>query len=331
MQLSPKMRAFLDRLGVNTTRLQWKLYERERKRENRQRAGQQQLPSTLQWLRYPHKFCPKCRAVVDRSERVCPRCGTRVHSMAVYRAQRLLGMTALGGTATTVYLFLTMMVAVYLAGALLQGPSALFNPRGVTLFMLGAWEPRAVLFLGEYWRMLSFGLVHGGILHILFNGYALSQVGPVVEEEVGHTRMLVVITLTQLGAAVATHVWYLYVLGLAVPTVGASGWLFGLLGYGVGHYHRSGTNRELRNFFVQWIIYGILFGLLVRANNAAHIGGMLAGLALGLVPSQRRRWEHIWRPVWQGAFWISVGLWLFTLWHMASYVLAAWRVVGDGS
>jgi len=64
------------------------------------------------------------------------------------------------------------------------GLSGLFAPSEDTLLRLGAWHPWPVHVAGEYWRLLSFGLVHFGIIHILFNGIALTQVGPLVEHQV---------------------------------------------------------------------------------------------------------------------------------------------------
>jgi rhomboid protease GluP len=322
MQLSPRVRAILERLGVNTTRLQWKLYQRERRMQ--EQTTQSRLPVGLRWLEYQHKFCPHCNAVVPRDERVCHKCGRRVPSMGVYRVRRILGLMSSNTAAPTVYLFLVVMLIVYLLQVMLQGPAAIINPSRLTLVVFGAWNPLFILYKHEYWRMISFGLVHAGALHILFNGIALTQVGPTIEEEAGYKRMLVLITFTQITAALATHYWYVQVgQSLAAVTVGASGWLFGLLGYGIGHFHRSGE-RMRRDFFVQWAVYGILFGFLLGANNAAHVGGMLGGILMGALPRPRRFHDDKDSFLWTGAFWASAGLWLVTLGFMAHFIIQNW-------
>ncbi|MDX9974749.1 MAG: rhomboid family intramembrane serine protease [FCB group bacterium] len=325
MQLSPKILEILAKLGVNTTRLQWKLYQRERRQQEQTTASR--VPTGLRWLEYQHKFCPRCNAVVAREDRICPKCGRHVPSMGVYRIRRLLGLMSPGNTAVTVYLFLFAIMVIYLLQILKQGPSALISPNRITLLVFGGWNPYSILLGHEYWRMLSFGIVHAGILHILFNGLALTQVGPTIEEETGPGRMLTIITLTQLAAAIGSHVWYINIQqNPHATTVGASGWLFGLIGYGIGHYYRSGE-RTRRDFFVQWAIYGLLFGLLFPGiNNAAHVGGMVGGMLLGAVPSPLRRHERFWNPVWTAGFWISAALWLITLGFMARYMIMYWSV-----
>jgi rhomboid protease GluP len=330
MQLSPEMLKFLERLGVNTTRLKWKLYQLEQRKEQ---AKGSRLPTSLHWLKYRHKFCRHCGAVVDRDAEACDRCGRRVPSMSVYRLLRLLGLVSTQHSAPVVGVFLIAMVAVYLLSVMFQGPSALMAPSNRTLIYFGAWNPIAVHGNGEYWRMISFGLVHIGILHILFNGIALTQVGPLIELQAGPAKMLVLITLTQLTAAIATDIYYfrmadtsnpLYVVLLARTfTAGASGWLFGLLGFGIGYFHYVRAH-EYRAFMIQWAVYGILFGILIGANNAAHVGGMLGGILMGLIPDQGRYEDRFWLPFWTTAAWFCGALWLITLAFMGHAIYTGW-------
>lgn len=328
MQLSPQLRAFLERLGVNTTRLQWKLYQLEQKRQSK--PTESYLPASLRWLKYGHKFCPECRALVHRGDAKCPHCGAKLPSMPVYRIMRLLGLMAPQGSAPTIVIFLFLIVSVYALTILMQGPSAIFRPSMTTTNIFGAWSPFFAILNHQYWRYLAFGLVHGGLMHILFNSVALMQVGPLIEVQTGRAKMLVVITVTQLTAAFATHWWYWSKHhALLAQTVGASGWLFGLIGYGIGYFHYvGGAGRQYRDFMVQWAIYGVLFGFLIGANNAAHIGGMVGGIALGLIPDQERNRERFFARIWRVAFWISVALWLVTLAMMGYTILANWTPGG---
>ena len=78
--------------------------------------------------------------------------------------------------------------------------------------------------------------------------------------------------------------------------VGASGSLFGLIGFGLSYNHFEGGRqaRAMRGFYLQWALYGILFGVLagssLRIANSAHIGGLIGGLVLGfLVERDLRR------------------------------------------
>ena len=319
MQLSPKQREILDKLGVNTTRLQWRLYQWEKRKQS---GAGWQLPTALRWLSYPHKRCPKCRALVNRDVSVCPQCNSRVYSMAVYRVMRFLGILAPEGATPVITVFLLLMVALFGGGLILDGPAGLLRPSGRTLMALGGWSHAAVLTNLEYWRELSFGLIHIGVIHILFNLAALVQLGPVIESSVGSRRMLVVITATQLTAAIASHVWYGGVLSAPfVKSAGASGWLFGLIGFGIAHFHRSGgAGRAYTSFLVQWAVYGIAFGLIMHANNAGHIGGVLGGLLLGTLPDPNPARKTLAEPVWNTAYWLCLSAWCATLGFMAHSV-----------
>jgi len=166
----------------------------------------------------------------------------------------------------------------------------LLSPSQEALTVFGAFSTE-LWQNGEYWRALTMGLMHIGIIHLVFNLMALSQTLGAFESEIGSWPTLVLITLTQAGA-VAVHV---LVHDPQTLTAGASGIAFGLIGFGVAYFHRSG-NPVQRRFFLQWFAYGLVFGFLMRANHAAHIGGFLTGLPLGyLVAGMRIRHQGIWR------------------------------------
>jgi len=132
---------------------------------------------------------------------------------------------------------------------------------------------------GEWWRCLTYAFTHGGILHLGFNMMVLYQVGPLIESELGKSRFLVLYTLTALTATLLGYFWH-----PMTPVVGASGSLFGLIGFAVAYYHRLGQpGRYIRDFMFRWAVYAFIFGLLVGADNAGHLGGALGGAALGLV------------------------------------------------
>jgi rhomboid protease GluP len=66
--------------------------------------------------------------------------------------------------------------------------------------------------------------------------------------------------------------------------VGASGSVFGLIGFAVAYYHRMGRAGEaLRNFMFRWAIFAFVFGWMVGADNAGHLGGALGGATFGLL------------------------------------------------
>lgn len=156
---------------------------------------------------------------------------------------------------------------------------------------------------GELYRLLSVTLVHGGYLHLFLNMYALWIVGPVVEQIWGKRLFLVFYALTAVAASTAS-----FLTSEGIPSVGASGAIFGLVGLLLAgtRVHDPVLDRRSRAIVPQlgmFVILNLIFGFVsagagVRIDNAAHIGGLIAGLWLGFVvppgkaPTLRSAWQH---------------------------------------
>ena len=142
----------------------------------------------------------------------------------------------------------------------------------------------------EYWRLLTVALVHGSIIHLGFNMYALWIIGPIVEALYGPWRFLAIYLICVAAGSAASYATS------ANPAVGASGGVFGLFGalLVADRVHKPALTRNARNLTMQ---IGMLIGInlvigfsIPNIDNAAHIGGLLAGAALGflLVPQGAR-------------------------------------------
>jgi membrane associated rhomboid family serine protease len=135
---------------------------------------------------------------------------------------------------------------------------------------------------GEWWRLVTTGLMHGSILHILFNGMALYNLGRVMVALVNPSLLSFVFLFTVVTGSLAS----LY-LGPAQPSVGASGGILGCLGFllVVTGKFRSVLPGFLRASLIQSTIVVSIFGLLGAAfiDNAAHAGGLAGGVVLGMV------------------------------------------------
>jgi membrane associated rhomboid family serine protease len=105
--------------------------------------------------------------------------------------------------------------------------------------------------------------------------------------------------------------------------VGASGWLFGLLAFGVAYYHRQGR-RDLRDFFVQWSVYAFVLGWIIGVNSTAHAGGFAGGLILGLIADLTPARRHALRWVWEALFWPSLLAWIVTVAIMFRSIAQSW-------
>ncbi|MDO3376992.1 rhomboid family intramembrane serine protease [Geoalkalibacter halelectricus] len=167
---------------------------------------------------------------------------------------------------------------------------AIMNPPTQLLVHWGAQFWPFVFNQGEWWRCITYAFTHGGLIHLAFNMIVLYMVGPRLEFEIGKAPFIVLYVFTALTGTLAGLLWH-----PMTPVVGASGALFGLIGFSVAYYHRIGTSIaiQMRNFMFQWAVFAFIFGLLVGADNAGHLGGAIGGVILGFLmpvsfPAQRR-------------------------------------------
>lgn len=175
-----------------------------------------------------------------------------------------------------VALFAAMVVQGVIAGL---GATPIFSPDPYLLIHSGAQYWPLVIAENQWWRCITYAYTHGGLIHLAFNMMVLYQVGPLVETEIGSSRFFVLYTLTALAATAAGYFWH-----PLIPVVGASGSLFGLIGFAIAYYHRVGpAGHDLRNFMFKWAIFAFIFGVMVGADNAAHLGGAICGAIFGLV------------------------------------------------
>jgi rhomboid protease GluP len=138
---------------------------------------------------------------------------------------------------------------------------------------------------GEVWRGVSCMFLHGGLDHLFGNAVALFILGMACEHAFGLART----ALLYMGAGALASL--LSVTINPGPSVGASGAIFGLMGVMIAFFYRHRDKFHLRDnriglVLAVWAGYTILTGLASPfIDNTAHIGGLLAGLALGyLVP-----------------------------------------------
>ena len=159
-------------------------------------------------------------------------------------------------------------------------PFSSLAPESKSLLILGATGTYPIDSMHRWWSLLAANYLHGGILHILFNMIALTQIAPAVAREYGNYRFFLIYSL---GGIAGFYISYLAGVNF---TIGASAAVCSLLGallyYG---WSRRGEYGNL--VFKQvggWIISLFIFGFLWPGiNNWGHGGGILSGAALGLL------------------------------------------------
>jgi rhomboid protease GluP len=184
--------------------------------------------------------------------------------------------------------FLVVLVGVYALEVALGGSTNV----GV-LIRLGANVPALVLD-GQPWRLFTSIFLHIGIVHILLNGWALYQLGGLVETFVGPSRMLAVALGSGLVGSAASTAWHVWMQNPGI-SAGASGAVFGLLGALVGlllsrRNDLRAEGRSLLSSLLLWAGLNVYLGLSTPGiDNAAHFGGAITGLLVGYFVLLRRR------------------------------------------
>ncbi|MGA7505139.1 MAG: rhomboid family intramembrane serine protease [Candidatus Sulfotelmatobacter sp.] len=141
----------------------------------------------------------------------------------------------------------------------------------------------ALTISGEWWRLLTNIFVHAGIIHIAFNMWCLWYLGQLAEQLYGAWTYGCIYLICGIGASLTSAGWHPY-----VPSVGASGAIFGLAGalftaiklgeFSVSRSALSGTLRSLGAF----VVFNLIFGFAISGvDNAAHIGGLVTGVFVG--------------------------------------------------
>ena len=134
----------------------------------------------------------------------------------------------------------------------------------------------------EWYRMFTHLFMHGNIPHLAFNMYALFAVGSEVEKAFGTKKFLFTYFLCGLVASLTSMYFNLFTIG-----VGASGCIFGVFGFSLvkqisdNRKERSSIVAIVVNFAI-FIVINLLFASALKADNAAHFGGLLCGAALGV-------------------------------------------------
>lgn len=153
------------------------------------------------------------------------------------------------------------------------------------------------IFAGEWWRLLTVALVHGSLLHLFFNAYALHSLGGLTEILCGRPRLAAILALGTAAGTAASVAW------TPRPAVGASGGIFALVGalLVVGLRGRGvlpePVRRKLLRDMAGIAAVNLALGFTIPyVDNAAHLGGLVAGAALGALLGPAPEVRRLFRP-----------------------------------
>ena len=233
--------------------------------------------------------CVKCGRVLPSlsfGKKVCSWC--RQHEAAqrgesddtVQRVEAPPWLRRHDSSMVVTQIFFGINVAVFL-GMTLSGVS-ITDPTSQEIVNWGAnWAPLTLS--TQWWRLLTCVFVHIGIVHIAFNMWCLWDLGALAESLYGHTTFAAVYLITGVASSLASAAWH-----PDTPSAGASGAIFGIAGALIASFYlgefslpRAAIRGTLRSV-VMFAGYNLVFGAMMgRTDNAAHVGGLVAGLILG--------------------------------------------------
>jgi rhomboid protease GluP len=250
------------------------------------------------------RMCPHCRAFITTKDRVCPYCNETVGPRAIERRDPSPVMSFIPHARFNTMLILMINFRLYIVTgvyATRAGDGSAMNPGAQTLVNFGA-KFGPFIAMGEWWRLITAGFLHGGIFHILMNSWVLFDLGAQVEEIYGASRMWVIYLISSIAGFYLSNLWN------PAPSVGASAALFGLIGamIALGVRHRTALGGAIRGMYTRWAVYGLVFSLLPGVDMAAHLGGLGAGFVIGYAAGSPRYEGSLTERAWRTAAWLCV-------------------------
>jgi rhomboid protease GluP len=154
-----------------------------------------------------------------------------------------------------------------------------FLPDNGSLIKWGA-NFRPATLDGEWWRLITNTFLHIGIFHLLMNMYALLYIGLLLEPRLGRIKFVAAYFLAGITASVASLWWH----DLTI-SAGASGAIFGMYGIFLAMLTTNLIEKTARKALLisigVFVLYNLANGMKAGIDNAAHIGGLIAGICMG--------------------------------------------------
>ncbi len=232
----------------------------------------------IRCVRCNRRICPDC--MIDASVGFqCPEC-VREGSKNVRQARTTFGGRVLDDAGYVTKILIGLNVVAFIAqravGDSLQHQFWLIGGPALDP-LLG--QPVGVAD-GEYYRLLTAAFLHGSVLHLGLNMYALYLFGPLIERAFGRLRFTAIYLVSALGGTAASYAFN----SPFGPSLGASGAVFGLMGALLVVGRRLGTDPRA---VLALLAINFAFGVFAQGSIdwRAHVGGLVAGAVVALLLS----------------------------------------------
>lgn len=259
-------------------------------------------------------MCRNCGALVGANETECSACAAPAapdmrrspsHNSPPAHYDIRFARAVLARPAIFTFVFVTVNVFVFLVMSRTGGGTE--DPR--VLMLYGA-KFNSLINAGEWWRLVTPVFIHIGWLHLFVNMYSLFMLGPYVERLYGASRFVFFWVATGVAGVASSYfassvggrpgvMGRFLFRGGDGPSAGASGALFGLVGvlfvFGIKYRHElpEGFKRAFGLGMLPTILVNLFIGYTIPfIDNAAHMGGLAAGMLLALVVGYKRPGER---------------------------------------
>lgn len=174
-------------------------------------------------------------------------------------------------------ILISVNVLVFLLSAFMS--RSIFNINSTVLMFLGA-KVNYLIDQGQIYRLITAMFLHGGLIHIGFNMYALYSLGNFIEEIYGKRNYIIIYFAGGLISTFASYVVSPYM------SVGASGAIFALLGSALvfGFKEKNRIGRDFLTNIISIIVLNIVIGLSTpNIDNIGHMGGLIGGILISFM------------------------------------------------
>jgi rhomboid protease GluP len=228
-------------------------------------------------------MCPNCRAFITKSDRVCPYCGVQLGPRAVdlRASQFAASLVPRGNITATVFLIINAalyIIELILSARIFHASPGTLNPGAAAL--MGSTLPRIHYGL-QWWRLITAGFLHLGLMHIAMNSWSLFILITEAEEFYGPGRVVFTYIFSTFTGFLLSTLWSPNNL-----SAGASAACFGYFGLMLAMATRRRSDplaQAVRSHYGQWLLFGLVLSILPGVDLAAHVGGFVGGFLTGLV------------------------------------------------
>ncbi|MEL6864857.1 MAG: rhomboid family intramembrane serine protease [Bacteroidota bacterium] len=164
----------------------------------------------------------------------------------------------------------------------------IMHPLGEDLLAWGA-NRRTEVLKGEIWRLLTAVFLHKGIFHLFMNSIGFILAAMMLDAIMDQKRVFIYYLICGILASLASIAWYENTI-----SVGASGAIFGLFGLSLTYFLENKYPEMDRGFILIFLIAYAGLSLVIGSfssgtDNAAHLGGLLSGVLIGIIDLKRSK------------------------------------------